>query len=41
MVPVEDTALAVTDTRGAGRPVIYLNGAYASQPGWRPVIAEL
>jgi pimeloyl-ACP methyl ester carboxylesterase len=41
MVPVEDTALAVTDTRGPSRPVIYLNGSYNSQKIWRPVIAEL
>lgn len=41
LVPVEDTALAVTDTGGAGIPVLYLNGSYTSQPGWRPVIAEL
>jgi pimeloyl-ACP methyl ester carboxylesterase len=41
MVPVDDTALAVTDTRGSGRPVIYLNGAYADHRPWRPVIAEL
>ncbi|MEU7633025.1 alpha/beta hydrolase [Nocardia sp. NPDC049220] len=41
MVPVDDTALAVTDTGGTGRPVVYLNGAYASQRPWRPVIADL
>ena len=41
MVPVDDTALAVTDIRGPGRPVVYLNGAYADQRPWRPVIAEL
>lgn len=41
LVPVEDTALAVTDTSGPGRPVVYLNGSYTSQPGWRPVINEL
>lgn len=41
MVPVEDTALAVTDTRGPGAPVVYLNGSYASQSPWRRVIAEL
>ncbi|MET9669362.1 alpha/beta fold hydrolase [Streptomyces sp. NPDC006475] len=41
MVPVEDTALAVTDTGGPGRPVVYLNGSYASKRHWRPVIAEL
>ncbi|MGX1807204.1 alpha/beta fold hydrolase [Nocardia sp. NPDC055321] len=41
MVAVDDTALAVTDTGGAGRPVVYLNGAYADQSHWKPVIAEL
>lgn len=41
MVPTEDTALAVTDTGGAGQPVLYLNGAYADRRPWRPVIAEL
>jgi pimeloyl-ACP methyl ester carboxylesterase len=41
MVPVDDTALAVTDIRGPGRPIVYLNEAYADQRSWRPVIAEL
>jgi len=41
MVPVDDTALAVTDTGGTGTPVVYLNGSYASQRHWRPVIDEL
>jgi pimeloyl-ACP methyl ester carboxylesterase len=41
MVPVDDTALAVTDTRGPGRSVVYLNGAYADQSHWQRVIAEL
>lgn len=41
MLPVDDTALAVTDARGPGRPVVYLNGAYASQRPWQPVISEL
>lgn len=41
MVPIDDTALAVTDTGGSGLPIVYLNGAYASQRHWRPVIAEL
>jgi pimeloyl-ACP methyl ester carboxylesterase len=41
MVPVEDTALAVTDTRGPGTPVVYLNGSYTAQSSWRPVITEL
>lgn len=41
MVPVDDTALAVNDSRGNGQAVVYLNGAYASQRHWRPVIAEL
>lgn len=41
LVPVDDTALSVTDTRGPGRPVVYLNGSYASQRSWRQVIADL
>ena len=41
MVPTDDTALAVTDTGGAGTPVVYLNGQFATQGYWRPVIAEL
>jgi pimeloyl-ACP methyl ester carboxylesterase len=41
MVPIDDTALAVTDIRGPGRPVVYLNEAYAGQRPWRSVIAEL
>lgn len=41
MVPVDDTALSVTDTRGSGCPVLYLNGSYASQRSWQRVITEL
>jgi pimeloyl-ACP methyl ester carboxylesterase len=41
MVPVDDTALAVTDTGGTGAPVVYLNGAYASQRHWKPTLAQL
>jgi pimeloyl-ACP methyl ester carboxylesterase len=41
MTPVDDTALAVTDTGGPGRPVVYLNGSYADQSHWRRVIAAL
>jgi pimeloyl-ACP methyl ester carboxylesterase len=41
MVPVDDTALAVTDTGGPGVPVIYLNGQFATQGYWRRTIAEL
>lgn len=41
MLPVEDTALAVTDTGGTGTPVVYLNGSYAGQRHWRPVINDL
>jgi pimeloyl-ACP methyl ester carboxylesterase len=41
MLPVEDTALAVTDTGGTGIPVVYLNGQFATQGYWRRVIAEL
>jgi pimeloyl-ACP methyl ester carboxylesterase len=38
MVPVDDIALYVTETGGRGRPVVYLNGAYADQSHWRRVI---
>ncbi|WP_129788718.1 alpha/beta fold hydrolase [Promicromonospora panici] len=41
MVPVDDTALAVTDTGGPGIPVIYCNGQFATQGYWRRVISEL
>ena len=41
MVPVDDTALAVTDTGGSGVPVVYLNGQFANQRYWRRVVAEL
>jgi len=41
MVPVDDTALYVSDTDGPGRPAVYLNGAYADQSHWRRVIADL
>ncbi|MFC4145035.1 alpha/beta fold hydrolase [Micromonospora mangrovi] len=41
LVPVEDTALAVTDTGGPGVPVVYLNGQFATQGYWRRVIADL
>jgi pimeloyl-ACP methyl ester carboxylesterase len=41
MVPVDDTALAVTDTGGPGIPLVYLNGQFATQGYWRQVIAEL
>lgn len=40
-VPVDDTALAVTDTGGPAQPVVYLNGAYASQRHWQRVIHDL
>jgi pimeloyl-ACP methyl ester carboxylesterase len=41
MMPVDDTALYVSDTGGPGRPVVYLNGAYADQTHWRHVISDL
>ncbi|WP_262062138.1 alpha/beta fold hydrolase [Streptomyces sp. STR69] len=41
MVPIDDTALAVTDTGGTGIPVVYLNGQFATQGYWRRVITEL
>ncbi len=41
LLPVDDTALAVTDTGGPGVPVVYLNGQFATQGYWKRVIAEL
>jgi pimeloyl-ACP methyl ester carboxylesterase len=41
VVPVDDSALYLSDTGGRGRPVVYLNGAYADQSHWRRVIADL
>ncbi|WP_316529616.1 alpha/beta fold hydrolase [Kitasatospora brasiliensis] len=41
LVPVDDTALAVTDTGGPGLPVLYLNGQFATQGYWRRVLADL
>ncbi|MFF5225591.1 alpha/beta fold hydrolase [Dactylosporangium sp. NPDC000521] len=41
MIPVDDTALAATDTGGTGIPLVYLNGQFATQGYWRRVIAEL
>ncbi|MEK8108440.1 alpha/beta fold hydrolase [Micromonospora sp. M12] len=41
LVPVDDTALAVTDTGGPGIPVVYLNGQFATQGYWRRVVDEL
>ncbi|MBL7257656.1 alpha/beta fold hydrolase [Paractinoplanes lichenicola] len=41
LVPVDDTALAVTDTGGDGVPVLYLNGQFATQGYWRRVLADL
>jgi pimeloyl-ACP methyl ester carboxylesterase len=41
MVPIDDTALAVTDTGDPGIAVVYLNGQFATQGYWRRVIAEL
>ncbi|MFJ4483555.1 alpha/beta fold hydrolase [Streptomyces longwoodensis] len=41
LVPVDDTALAVTDTGGPGIPVVYLNGQFATQGYSRRVVAEL
>ncbi|QXV60149.1 alpha/beta fold hydrolase [Amycolatopsis sp. TNS106] len=41
MLPVEDTALAVTDTGGPGVPIVYLNGQFATQGYWRRILADL
>ncbi|MCM6775936.1 alpha/beta hydrolase [Nocardia sp. CDC159] len=41
LVPVDDTALAITDTGGSGIPVVYCNGQFATQGYWRRVLSEL
>jgi len=41
MLPVDDTALYLSDTGGNGIPVIYLNGQFANLNYWRKVISEL
>ncbi|MEZ5088626.1 MAG: alpha/beta hydrolase [Micropruina sp.] len=41
LLPIDDTALFVRDSGGAGIPVVYLNGAYADQGHWRRTIGEL
>jgi pimeloyl-ACP methyl ester carboxylesterase len=41
MVPVEDTALYVTDTGGDGIPVVYCNGQFATLGYWKRVVEEL
>lgn len=41
LVPVDDTALYVTDLGGGGVPVVYLNGSYADQSHWKKVILDL
>jgi hypothetical protein len=41
MVPVDDAALAVTDTGGPAIPVVYLNGQFATQGYWRQVLVQL
>jgi pimeloyl-ACP methyl ester carboxylesterase len=40
-INVADTVLDANDSGGDGRAVVYLNGAYAGQGPWKPVIAEL
>ncbi|WP_414088992.1 alpha/beta fold hydrolase [Rhizobium sp. BR 314] len=41
LLPVEDTALAVSDLGGHSVPVVYLNGSFADQSRWRKVVADL
>lgn len=41
MLPIDDTALAVTDTGGDGTPILYCNGQFATQRHWRKVISAL
>jgi pimeloyl-ACP methyl ester carboxylesterase len=40
-VPVADTVLDCNDSGGNGRPVIFLNGAFASQRDWKKVQRQL
>src|ERR1700722_12029130 len=40
-VPVADTVLDCNDDGGAGYPVIFLNGAFASQRDWKSVLNGL
>src|SRR5262249_25848863 len=41
MVPVDDTALSLSDTGGRDPHAVCLNGADAGQSHWRRVIADL
>ncbi|MQM26346.1 alpha/beta fold hydrolase [Glycomyces albidus] len=41
LVPVDDTALYVTDTGGDGIPVVYCNGQFATLGYWKHVVEEL
>jgi pimeloyl-ACP methyl ester carboxylesterase len=41
LVPVDDTALYVTDTGGDGIPIIYCNGQFATLGYWKHTVAEL
>jgi pimeloyl-ACP methyl ester carboxylesterase len=41
MVPVDDTHLYTEDTGGAGIPVVYCNGQFATMGYWKRVIADL
>ncbi|MDB5185500.1 MAG: hydrolase or acyltransferase (alpha/beta hydrolase superfamily)-like protein [Candidatus Saccharibacteria bacterium] len=40
-VPVADTVLDCNDSGGNGQPVIFLNGAFASQRDWKKVQSQL
>ncbi|KON73349.1 hypothetical protein M768_10435 [Cellulosimicrobium cellulans F16] len=41
LVPVDDTALAVSDSGGDGLPLLYCNGQFATQRYWKRVVAAL
>lgn len=38
IIPIEDTAIYVSDTGGIGTPIIYLNGSYADHKHWDKVV---
>lgn len=40
-IPAGDTRLAVTDSDGGAPPVLFINGAFATQRHWKPVLRRL
>ena len=40
-VPSADSRLDCNDSENAGRPILFLNGAFATQHDWKPVLRRL